>query len=42
MLLGIVSPSLLENMFPGKEINRAGEGFVRVGYGPKRSSIKDF
>ena len=42
MLLGIVSPSLLENMFPGKEINRAGEGFVRVGYGPKRSLIKDF
>ena len=42
MLLGTVSPSLLENLFPGKEINRAGEGFVRAGYAPKRSSINDF
>ena len=40
MLLGILGASLLGNMLAGKRINRAGEGFIRAGYGSKRSSIK--
>ena len=40
MLLGTFAASLLGNMLVGKGINRAGEGFIRVGYGSKRSSIK--
>ena len=42
MLLGTLRASLLGNMFAGKGINRRGEGFLRAGYGPERSSIKDF
>ena len=38
MLLGTLGASLLGNILAGKRINRAGEGFIRVGY---RSSIKD-
>ena len=37
MLLGTLSASILGNMLAGKGINRAGEGFLRAGYG---SSIK--
>ena len=33
MLLGTLGASLLENMLEGKRINRAGEGFIRVGCG---------
>ena len=33
MLLGTLSASLLGNILTGKEINRAGEGIVRAGYG---------
>ena len=42
MLLVILGASLLENMLAGKGINTTGEGFIRAGYGSKRSSIKDF
>ena len=38
MLLGILGVSLLGNILAGKGINRAGEGFLRTGYG---SSIKN-
>ena len=38
MLLGTLGASLLGNILAGKGMNRAGEGFIRVGY---RSSIKD-
>ena len=41
MLLGTLGPSLVGNMLAGKEVMRAGEGTVRVGYGSKRSSLKD-
>ena len=37
MLLGTLGASKLGNIFAGKEINRAGEGFIRAGYG---STIK--
>ena len=42
MLLSTLGASLLANMLVGKGINRAAKGFIRVGYGSKRSSIKDF
>ena len=38
MLLGTLDASLLGNILAGKEMNRAGEGFLRAGYG---SSIKN-
>ena len=41
MLLGALGASLLGNMLAGKGINKAGEGFIRAGYGSKRSSIKN-
>ena len=34
MLLGTLGASLLENILAGK-------GFIRAGYGSKRSSVKD-
>ena len=37
MLLGTLGRSKLGNILAGKEINRAGEGFIRAGYG---STIK--
>ena len=40
MLLGTLGAILLGNMLAGKGINRAGEGFIRAGYGSKRSSVK--
>ena len=33
MLLGTLDASLLGNLLTGKEINRAGEGVLRAGYG---------
>ena len=41
MLLGTLGASLLENMFAGKRVIRAGERTARVGYGSKNSSLKD-
>ena len=41
MLLGTLSASLLGNILPGKEINRAGEGVIRDGYGNKRQDYKN-
>ena len=38
MLLGTLGASLLGNILAGKGLNRAGEGFLRAGYG---SSIKN-
>ena len=38
MLLGTLDASLLGNILAGKEMNRAGEGFLRAGYG---SSVKN-
>ena len=38
MLLGILGASLLGNILVGKRMNRAGEEFIRTGYG---SSIKN-
>ena len=38
MLLDTLDANLLRNILAGKRINRAGEGFIRVGY---RSPIKD-
>ena len=38
MLLGTLDASLLGNILAGKGMNRAGEGFLRAGYG---SSIKN-
>ena len=40
MLLGTLGASLLGNMLTDKGINRAGEGIIRAGYGPKGSSKK--
>ena len=37
ILLGMILASLLGNISEGKGMNRAGEGFLRAGYG---SSIK--
>ena len=42
MLLGTLGESLLGNMLADKGINRAGEEFIRAGYGSKRFSIKNF
>ena len=42
MLLGTLGTSLLRNILTCKGINRAGEGFIRDGYGSKRSSINGF
>ena len=33
MLLGTLGASLLGNISTGKGMNRAGEGFIRAGYG---------
>ena len=41
MLLGTLGASLLGNMLAGKGVIRAGEGTAKVGYGSKRSSLKD-
>ena len=38
MLLGTLGASLLSNIWAGKGMNRAGEGFLRAGNG---SSIKN-
>ena len=32
MLLGTLGAGVLGNILGGKEMNRAGEGFLRVGY----------
>ena len=44
MLLGTVGAFLSRNMniLAGKETNTAGKAFIRIGYGSKRSSIKEF
>ena len=42
MLLGTLGASLLGNMLAGKRVIRAGEGTARVGYGSKKSSLKQF
>ena len=42
MLLGILGASLLGNILTVKGINRERIGFIRAGYGSKRSSVKDF
>ena len=44
MSLGTLGASLSENMnmLAGKEKNTAGKGFIRIGYGSKTSSIKEF
>ena len=36
MLLGTLGAILLGNILTGREINRAGEGKVRAGYGNKK------
>ena len=41
MLVGALAASLLGNMLAGKGFIRAGEGIVTVGYGSKRSSLKN-
>ena len=41
MLLGTLGPSLLGNILAGREINRGGEGVIRVGYGIKRQDYKN-
>ena len=38
MLLGTLGASLLGNILAGKWINKAGDGFIRAGYG---SSVKN-
>ena len=42
MLLGTLGASLLSNMLTGKVIIKPGEGTARVGYGSKKSSLKNF
>ena len=42
MLLGTLCANLLGNMSAGKGVVRAGELTFSVGYGYKRSSIKNF
>ena len=42
MFLGTLGETLLGNILVDKGMNRAGEALLRAGYGPKRSSIKDF
>ena len=39
MSLGTLGASLLGNILPGWEINRAGEGIVRSGYGNKNNKV---
>ena len=41
MLLGTLGASLVGNMLAGKEMNIAGKGIIRAGYGSKISSIKN-
>ena len=41
MLLGTLCASLLGNILAGKVMNRAGEVFLRAGYGPLIKN-KDF
>ena len=41
MLLGTLGASLLGNIVMVKAVNRAGEGFIRAGYGSS-IKIKDF
>ena len=41
MLLGTLGASLLGNMLAGKGVIRTGEGTAKVGYVPKRPSLKD-
>ena len=40
--LGTLGASLLGNMLAGKGVIRAGEGTARVGYGSKKSRLKNF
>ena len=40
MLLRALSASLLGNILASKEINKAGEGVIRAGYGNKRQDHK--
>ena len=40
-LLGTLGASLLGSMLASKEINRAGEGFIRVTYKSKKFSTRD-
>ena len=41
MLLGTLDACLLGNLLTGKEINRAGEGVLRAGYGhPSQNNNK--
>ena len=40
LLSTLLGAGLLGNMLPGKEINRAGDGMIRAGYGSKRSSVQ--
>ena len=40
MLLGASGTSLLGNMLAGKGINKAGEEFIRAGYGSKKVFLK--
>ena len=43
ILLTTLGTSLLGNMLAGPELNRAGDGIIRAGYGSKGSSKnKDF
>ena len=44
MFLGTLGETLLGNILADKGMRgiRAGEALLRAGYGPKRSSIKDF
>ena len=39
MLFGTLGASLLGTMLAGKGINRAGEGFIRGGYGSKKKGF---
>ena len=41
MLLRALSASLLGNILASKEINKAGEGLIRAGYGNKRQDHKN-
>ena len=40
MLLSTIRESVLGNMLASKQVIRAGEVTARVGYGPKKSSLK--
>ena len=42
MLLGTLVANLLGNMLAGKGVKGAGVGTARVGYGSKKSSLKNF